>query len=103
MVDGTFDIPLSFTSWRTNVNFIGAIMVTADLPPNLLGDYHLSGAGSPAYNLGADYKCLNGATICSVGSGLRVPAPTFDIDNQQRPYSVSGPGINDAGADEWMP
>ena len=43
MVIQTLDIPLTFTSWRTNINFIGAIMVTADLPPNLMGNYHLLG------------------------------------------------------------
>jgi hypothetical protein len=99
----TLDIPLSFTSWRTNVNFVGAIMVTADLPPNLLGDYHLSSASSPAYNLGASYKCLNGATTCSNNSGLRWSAPDFDIDNESRPYSEQGQAVYDAGADEWMP
>jgi len=102
-VISTLDIPLSFTSWRTNVNFIGAIMVTADLPPNLLGDYHIPGMSSSAYNLGAAYKCLNGALTCSVPSGLRWNAPLFDIDNQVRPYSATGPGIYDAGADEWRP
>lgn len=52
----TIDIPLTFTSWRTNVNFIGAIMVTADLDPSQMGDYHLSGSISPAFNLGAASK-----------------------------------------------
>jgi uncharacterized repeat protein (TIGR01451 family) len=82
-VAATHDIPLTFTSWRTNVNFIGAIMVTADLPPSLMGDYHLLDNTSPAYNLGAMSK----------GS---VPAPAFDIDNEARP----GFGAFDSGADE---
>jgi parallel beta-helix repeat protein len=99
-----YDIPLSFTSWRTNVNFIGAIMVTADLPPNLLGDYHLGSDTSSAYNRGAPYKCLNGAATCTNGSGLRWFAPGLDFDHQARPYPSSGPNsAYDAGADEWLP
>jgi hypothetical protein len=85
LVLATLDIPLSFTSWRTNVNFIGAIMVTVNLPPYLLGDYHLSGSGSPAWNTGDVSK--NG-----------VNAPAFDIDNQSRPLPSGG--AFDIGADE---
>jgi len=53
VIDATLEIPLTFTSWRTNVNFTGAIMVTAGMPPTLMGNYHLSLVGSPAFNLGA--------------------------------------------------
>ena len=83
-VVSTLDIPLSFTSWRTNVNFVGAIMVTADLPPNLLGDYHLADSASPAHDSGAASK-----------SGT--DAPAFDIDNQDRPADSGF----DMGADEY--
>ncbi len=83
LVMSTLDIPLSFTSWRTNINFIGAIMVTVDLPPYLMGDYHLSGSGSPAWNTAAANK-------------NSITAPIFDIDYQSRP---SGAGY-DIGADE---
>ena len=72
---------LDFAAWRTNPAFIGAILVSADLPPTLLGDYHLL-AGSPAINFGA-------------GSKSGVSAPTFDIDNGIRT------GSPDAGADEF--
>jgi len=82
-VVATLDIPLSFTSWRTNINFIGAIMVTVDLPPFLAGDYHLTSAASPAVNAG-------------VVSKNSVAAPAFDIDNQSRPSGAS----YDIGADE---
>ncbi|MFN2193949.1 MAG: SdrD B-like domain-containing protein [Candidatus Promineifilaceae bacterium] len=92
-VVSTLDIPLSFTSWRTNVNFVGAIMVTADLPPNLLGDYHLQSASWAAIDHGTDIK-----------SG--VDAPLFDIDNQTRPFSFTqgGPPSTkfDIGADEYV-
>ncbi len=78
------DVTVSFDVWRGNPAFIGAILVAVDLPPNLMGDYHLSACGaSPACNLGAASK-------------TGVSAPTFDIDNQARPQS----GGFDAGADE---
>jgi hypothetical protein len=102
MVLETLDIPLSFTSWRTNVNFVGAIMVTADLPPNLLGDYHLQ-SGSPAIDAGANTKSV--PPYQQPPNNL--PAPAFDIDNQARPYSATqgGPPSTkyDMGADEWRP
>jgi hypothetical protein len=101
-VMSTLDIPLSFTSWRTNVNFVGAIMVTADLPPNLLGNYHIQ-SGSQAID--------HGAALKSVPSYQQPPsslaAPTFDIDNQARPYAATSGGPPstkyDIGADEWRP
>lgn len=77
------EIPLTFTSWRTNVNFTGAIMVTAGLPPNLAGNYHLFDVTSPAYNRGAASKNT-------------ISAPSFDIDRQGRPAF----GAFDIGADE---
>jgi hypothetical protein len=76
------DIPVTFNTWRNNPAFLGAILISADLPPNLLSNYHL-GAGSPAANLGAASK----------GS---IVAPAFDVDNQARPAG----GAFDAGADE---
>jgi hypothetical protein len=101
-VASTLDIPLSFTSWRTNVNFVGAIMVTADLPPNLLGNYHLQ-SGSPAIDHGAASKPV--PSYQQPPSSLA--APTFDIDNQGRPYVATSGGTPstkyDIGADEWMP
>jgi uncharacterized repeat protein (TIGR01451 family) len=78
---------MTFTSWRTNINFIGAIMVTPELPPTLMGNYHLLDNTSPAYNLGEVSK--------TVGA-LTVSAPTFDIDGDSRPAF----GRSDSGADE---
>ena len=46
-------------------------MISADLPPNLLGDYHLQ-ATSPAINTGAASKAPTSA-------------PAVDIDNTARP------------------
>lgn len=76
-----YDTVVSFNGWRTNPNFIGAVLISLDLPPDLLGNYHLQ-AGSPAVDIGADSKGL-------------VAAPTIDIDSDARPL-----GAIDAGADE---
>ena len=59
--------------------------MASDLPPNLLGDYHLKDNTSPAYNLGAASK-----------SGVN--APGVDFDDQARPAL----GAFDAGADELV-
>ncbi len=74
---------VTFAAWRNNPAFVDAIMIVNDLPPNLLGNYHLA-AGSPAIDLGAAVK-----------SGVN--APTFDFDNQPRT------GNPDSGADEYVP
>jgi uncharacterized repeat protein (TIGR01451 family) len=87
VVVATHDIPMTFSSWRTNINFIGAIMVTSELPPTLMGNYHLLDATSPAYNAGAISK--------TVGA-LTVNAPLKDIDGDGRPAL----GGFDRGADE---
>jgi len=79
-----YDVAVTFNTWRNNPAFFGAIMISADLPPNLMGNYHLA-AGSPAVNLGAASK-----------SGIS--APTTDIDGQSRPAA----GGFDSGADEFV-
>lgn len=83
-VVATYDTSVAFAPWRTNPAFIGAILVAVDLPPNLLGNYHLASDLSPAYNAGAASK--NG-----------VAAPATDIDDGARPAL----GGFDMGADEF--
>jgi hypothetical protein len=101
MVVSTLDIPLSFTSWRTNINFIGAIMVTADLPPILSGNYHLT-AGSPAIDAGASSKTVPtyqqpaAPTPYQATGTTTLNAPPYDFDNQPRPNNRK-----DIGADEF--
>jgi hypothetical protein len=87
-----YDVSVTFQPWRNNPAFVDAIMVTNDLPPNLLGNYHLSGTGSPAYNTGAASK----AVPSYQQPPASLAAPAFDIDNQTRP---AGGGF-DIGADE---
>jgi uncharacterized repeat protein (TIGR01451 family) len=82
LVISLYDTGVTFAPWRTNPNFIGAIMIAADLPANLMGNYHIQGASS-AYNTGAASK-----------GGVN--APTADIDGQGRPAF----GAFDIGADE---
>ncbi len=53
-----YDVGVTFNTWRNNPAFFGAIMISADLPPNLLSNYHLAGTGSPAFNLGAASKTV---------------------------------------------
>ncbi len=81
-VVGTYDVAVSFSPWRTNPNFVDAILVAVDVPPALLGDYHIT-AASTAVDRGAASK--NG-----------VAAPVVDIDGD---YRTSG-AAQDAGADE---
>jgi uncharacterized repeat protein (TIGR01451 family) len=84
-VKAPYDTVLSFQPWRNVLNGISAIMITQDLAPGLLGDYHLN-AGATGINGGAGNK---------VGLFGTATAPTFDIDNQTR---VAAPDI---GADEF--
>ena len=93
-----YDVGVTFNTWRNNPAFLGAIMISADLPPNLMGNYHLIGTGtactgSPACNLGA----ANKAVPAYQQPPTPLAAPAFDIDNQPRP-SLGG---FDSGADEY--
>ena len=81
-VVSSYDTTLAFFPWRTNPNFVDAILVGQDVPPALLGNYHIA-AGSPAVDLGAASK-----------SGVNAPAQDFDGD-----WRTSGTA-QDAGADE---
>ena len=85
---------LDFAPWRTNPNFVGAILVAADLPPVVLGDYHLLNNTSSAYNGGANSKPV--PTYQQPPTTLT--APTVDIDGQARPSTGK-----DIGADEIVP
>ncbi len=78
-----YSTALTFAPWRTNPNFIGAILIAADLPANLMGNYHLQNNSSPAYNTAAASKAS-------------IAAPASDIDGDGRPAF----GSFDIGADE---
>ncbi len=96
-----YDTALTFAPWRTNPNFVGAILVAADLPPRVLGDYHLSGISSPAYNTGAVSK----AVPLYQQPPATLSAPTADIDSPAGPPTPPAArpasGAFDMGADEF--
>jgi hypothetical protein len=83
----TYDTSVSVLPWRTDPNFINAILVAVDLPPTRMGDYHIK-TTSPAVNAGAASKA-------------GVNAPADDIDRDVRPRSTANPV--DMGADELGP
>jgi hypothetical protein len=69
---------------RTFPSFRQALIVVQDVPPGLMGDYHLQG-GSPARQIG-------------VLSKAGVSAPSIDYDGVGRPIPATT--ALDAGADE---
>ncbi len=81
-----YDVSVQALPWRTNPNFVGVNLVAVDLPPTLMGDYHLDSAISPAINEGAR----------QVGG---VQSPWFDIDGDRRPQQ----GRWEIGGDEAGP
>jgi uncharacterized repeat protein (TIGR01451 family) len=85
-----YDVSLAFAPWRTNPNFTGAIIVGLDVPPKLLGDYHLQGVVSSASNQGVPTKA-----VPTYQGGGTLAAPQTDYDAQIR--STIHP---EAGADE---
>jgi len=77
-----YDVTVFVYPWRGNTAFIGANIVAIELPPNLLGDYHLT-MTSPAHDAG-------------IASYLGIAAPNQDFERQPRPIN----GAYDIGADE---
>jgi hypothetical protein len=84
LVVSEYDANVRVFPWRGNPNFVGADIVAVELPPELLGNYHLT-FDSPARNAGA-----------STQGG--VVAPNQDYDSQPRPSQ----GRYEMGADELV-
>ncbi len=95
LVVSTFDTTIATLPWRGNPNFIANVIVAQDVPFSIMGNYHLSGTGSSAYNAGAASK----AVPSYQQPPATLAAPTFDIDNGSRPTL----GGFDSGADELPP
>ncbi len=91
-VVSTYDLSVSFKTWRQNPAFVDSTLVAVEAPPDQMGDYHLSGcpAGASACNRGA------ATAPAPIGTGT-ISAPATDIDDQARPAL----GGFDAGADEY--
>ena len=91
-----WDVSVDVLAARTYPAFRQTLILAELLPPDLMGDYHLAGAGTPGYGRGTNQVSVNWAG----GFSYSVAAPTNDIDNQSRP----GPGPNggrwDAGSDQ---
>lgn len=75
LVVTAYDTKVSFDAWRTNPNFVGALLATLTPAATRQGDYHIQDT-SPAVDKGA------------------APAPATDYDDAARDT------IPDAGADE---
>jgi hypothetical protein len=71
LVAAEYDLTIRVFPWRAAPNFIGTDIVAVDVPPNLMGNYHLS-AGSPAINAGIDPAAM-------------IAALNQDYDGQPRP------------------
>ncbi|HET6172787.1 MAG TPA: hypothetical protein VFD90_09280 [Gaiellales bacterium] len=90
-IDDTYRVAINALPWRGYPQFVGAVLIAADLAVGQMGNYHLD-TGSSAINAGA-------ASTASVGGiASTVPAPTIDIDDQGRANSSANP--NDIGSDE---
>ncbi len=89
----TYDVSVSFSTWRQNPAFVDATLVTLEAPPEQMGDYHLSACPSSACNLAAASK----AVPPYQQTPTTLAAPGLDFDGQVRPAL----GGFDAGADEF--
>jgi hypothetical protein len=81
-----FDTSATILVSRTFPSFREAVIVAANVPPTLLGDYHLLNATSPASGAGTRQQIYGAVTV---------PAPALDYDGDTR--FLPAP---EAGADE---
>ena len=84
---------------RTYPAFRQSVVIAELLPANLMGDYHLAGTGSPAYQRGQF-----GATVDWYGTTpttrYTVAEPADDIDGDSRPTVATSPRKWDSGSDQ---
>ncbi len=83
LLTSLYDTSLLAFPWRGDNHFVGNVIIAQDVPPSLMGDYHLASASTIANNAGATSR-----------SGIFAPA--IDIDGDYRPSS----GGYEIGADE---
>ncbi len=91
----TYDTTIEVLPWRGNPRFAGATIVAQDVPPTLMGNYHVQ-AASPAINAGSP------VVVTSYISGLTtrpVPPASPDIDGDVRMGTIAN--RVDVGADEY--
>jgi hypothetical protein len=80
----SYTTTVSVLPWRGGPQFVGNAIVAIDLPPTLMGDYHLQ----------ATSTAIDAGTVVKAG----ISAPASDIDGDPRPV---GAGF-DIGADETV-
>jgi hypothetical protein len=88
-IDDSYRVSIDALPWRGYPQFVGAVLIAADLPIGQMGNYHLD-AGSSAIDNGTNQAAAVG------GPAGNVSAPAIDIDDQSRPL---GSGF-DIGSDE---
>jgi hypothetical protein len=88
-IDDSYRVSIDALPWRGYPQFVGAVLIAADLPVGQMGNYHLD-AGSSAIDNGTNQAAAVG------GPAGNVAAPAIDIDDQSRPL---GSGF-DIGSDE---
>ena len=93
MFASLFDTSILALPWRGDNHFVGNVIIAQDVPPTLMGDYHLANGSTIASNAGAASKAV---PTWQQPPAPNLPAPTFDIDNDPRPAN----GGFDIGADE---
>jgi hypothetical protein len=98
-VKDPFDLTVDVLASRTYPAFRQSTIVAQVLPPNLLGDYHLTGSGSPAFGAGLASLLVVWGTSTNASQRLQYPvqAPGDDREGDPRPSSGSR---YDAGADQ---
>ncbi|MBP7691785.1 MAG: carboxypeptidase regulatory-like domain-containing protein [Anaerolineales bacterium] len=90
----TFDTTIEVLPWRGNPRFAGATIVAQDVPPTMMGNYHLE-AGSPAVNASTPF------TIVGVVGGMTSRAVVTSSPDIDGDFRTGGATTRlDIGADE---
>jgi hypothetical protein len=105
-VKDPFELTVDVLASRTYPAFRQSVIIAEVLPPNLLGDYHLTGSSSSAYGAGLASLLVVWGTSTNPSSRLQytVSAPSDDREGDVRPTPRPGQaGRYDAGADQFRP
>ncbi len=75
LVESAYETKVSFDAWRTNPNFVGALLATLSPGATRQGDYHIK-AGSPAVEKGSAARRRPPTTTTLCGAATPTPGPT---------------------------
>jgi hypothetical protein len=86
-VKDPYAVSVDVLASRTYPAFRQSTVIAQILPPNLMGDWHLTGAGSPAFNAGIAFLDVVWGTSPNTANRLqyRVSAPGDDLEATLRP------------------